>query len=633
MRHDRYHIIVASALLLVVAPIAMMAQNVTGTKVIGGTGTPDYATLTAAITDLNAKHASGTVTFLINGDLTESGSPEITDTALTGANNLIIKPNTGKTPTVTFTSVATAGNRSNGGLVITGNSASFGSVGNITIDGSNTVNGTTQDLSFVMNDGTNGRFLIKLNGNTDNITIRNLKMVAAAIKPASASGNRTYGVNCLALAAGAADNLKITNCTIGSATAAFYYGIYKPDGGTLPAGTGLEISGNTIYAQHKGMNIWYAAGTTTISNNTIATIGALSTYVQNSVNGIYIEAWSGTCNIFNNRITARAQVLTQTSLKPLYGILLFNPVNEASPGATANVYNNFISDFRYIGDAASTPSEVNGIAADAMYQTVNIYHNTIYINTDSITTNPVAGIRVYDDSLQSVNLKNNIIVNAVNHDSSYAIYRGTIATNCVINSDYNDLFVSGSNAFLGNFNGTKCKTLANWRTASSQDGHSIDVNPANPFGGAGQLTSLTNLHWVSAPSGAYAGTPIPGYTKDIDGESRSTTKPYMGADEGAAFTGVTPDQGTIPGQLSLDQNYPNPFNPGTEIGYHVPAAGHVTLVVHDLLGRTVATLINERQEAGHHTVRFQASALSSGVYLYKLTSGAHTMTRRMHLIK
>ena len=129
----------------------------------------------------------------------------------------------------------------------------------------------------------------------------------------------------------------------------------------------------------------------------------------------------------------------------------------------------------------------------------------------------------------------------MDHDSAYAIYRGTIATNCAITSDYNDVFVAGGNAYVGNYSGTKCKTLANWRTASGQDAHSTNVNPANPFGATGQLTSLTNLHWVSAPSNAFAGTPIPGFTTDIDGQTRNATTPYMGADEAGPLTGVTPD--------------------------------------------------------------------------------------------
>ncbi len=628
-------ITVLGSLLLLVSSV-VLAQNLTGTKIIGGTGTPDYPTLTAAITDLNTKHASGTVTFLIDGDLTEPGSPEITDTALTGANKLIIKPNTGKTPTVTFTAVATAGNKANGGLTITGNTASLGSVGNTTIDGSNTANGTTQDMTFALNDATNGRFCIKLMGNSDNVTIKNLKIVPTAIKIASASGSRTYGINCLALASGAADNLTISNCSVmGSTTSAFYYGIYKPDGGTVPAGTGLTIAGNTIFAQHKGMSIWWPAGITTINNNTVSMLGALAgSYVQNSINAIYMQTWTGTCNIYNNKlITLKATALAQTTLKPLYGILLYNTSIDAPAGQTANVYNNFISDFAYTGDAASYPSEINGIAIDAYGQTTNAYYNTIYINNANITTNPVSGIRVYDDSLQTANLKNNIIVNTVDHDSSYGIYRGAMATNAAIVSDYNDLYVPGAKANTGIYGATKCKTLADWKTASSQDAHSVSVNPANPFGGAGQLTSLTNLHWVSAASSVFAGTPIAGYTTDIDGDTRNATKPYMGADEAGPLTAVEPEDPAAPFTFALAQNYPNPFNPATVIAYQLSSDGQTTLRVYDMLGREVAALVNERQGAGRYTVRFDGAGLSSGAYFYRLTSGQRTETRLMQLLK
>ena len=621
--------------ILLLVPSLVLAQNITGTKIIGGTGTPDYPTLTAAITALNTNHASGTVTFLINGDLTEPGSPEITDTALVGTNKLIIKPNTGMTPTVTFTAVATSGNKSNAGLTITGNSASFGSVGNVTIDGSKSANGTTQDMTFAINDATNGRYLIRLSGHTDNVTIKNLKLVPTAIRVASASGNRTYGINCLAMASGAASDLTITNCAImGSTTSAFYYGIYKPDGGTVPAGTGLTISGSTIFAQHKGMSIWWPAGATDINNNTISILGALAgSYVQNSINAIYVQTWTGTCNIYNNKlITLKANVLAQTTLKPLYGILLYNTSVDAPAGQTANVYNNFISDFSYTGDAASYPSEINGIAVDAYGQTTNLYFNTIYINNTNITSNPVYGIRVYDDSLQTANLKNNIIVNTVNYDSAYAIYRGAMATNAAMNSDYNDLYVAGANANIGNYGGTKCKTLANWQTTSGKDANSKNVNPANPFGAARQLVSVTDLHWFSAPTNVFAGSPIAGYTKDIDGDTRSTTAPYMGADEAGIFTGVAQDP-SVPRSFSLEQNYPNPFNPTTAIRFSVPQTGWVSLKVSDVLGQHVATLFEGVKSPGLYTMTWDAARVPSGVYFYRLSANGTTETRRMQLIK
>ena len=92
---------------------------------------------------------------------------------------------------------------------------------------------------------------------------------------------------------------------------------------------------------------------------------------------------------------------------------------------------------------------------------------------------------------------------------------------------------------------------------------------------------------------------------------------------------------TISGVLefSLGQNYPNPFNPSTMISYQLPVSGVVTLIVYDLLGREVATLVNEYKPAGRYEVKFDGYQLSSGVYLYKLTAGEYTAARKLTLMK
>jgi subtilisin family serine protease len=99
-------------------------------------------------------------------------------------------------------------------------------------------------------------------------------------------------------------------------------------------------------------------------------------------------------------------------------------------------------------------------------------------------------------------------------------------------------------------------------------------------------------------------------------------------------TGVppTPDQG-IPKRFALDQNYPNPFNPTTVIGYEIPGFSSVILKVYDVLGREVATLVNERKGAGKYSVTWNASSMSSGVYLYRLQAGAHSATKKLLLLK
>ncbi len=85
--------------------------------------------------------------------------------------------------------------------------------------------------------------------------------------------------------------------------------------------------------------------------------------------------------------------------------------------------------------------------------------------------------------------------------------------------------------------------------------------------------------------------------------------------------------------FSLSQNYPNPFNPTTMISYQLPMNSFVNLRVYDILGREVATLVNEQKPAGNYEVKFDASNLSSGVYLYKLQAGSYNKTMKMILMK
>ncbi len=99
------------------------------------------------------------------------------------------------------------------------------------------------------------------------------------------------------------------------------------------------------------------------------------------------------------------------------------------------------------------------------------------------------------------------------------------------------------------------------------------------------------------------------------------------------FTGVKEDENT-PFDFSLVQNYPNPFNPQTAIDFSLLALSNVTLKVYDILGREVATLINnEKKDAGKYSVQFDATNLPSGIYIYKLTAGSFIEMKKMVLMK
>jgi hypothetical protein len=89
----------------------------------------------------------------------------------------------------------------------------------------------------------------------------------------------------------------------------------------------------------------------------------------------------------------------------------------------------------------------------------------------------------------------------------------------------------------------------------------------------------------------------------------------------------------IPTVYSISQNYPNPFNPTTKIKFGLPNAGLTKLIIYDLLGREVQTLINKELETGYHEINFDAGNFTSGVYFYRIQSGDFIQTKKMILIK
>jgi len=89
----------------------------------------------------------------------------------------------------------------------------------------------------------------------------------------------------------------------------------------------------------------------------------------------------------------------------------------------------------------------------------------------------------------------------------------------------------------------------------------------------------------------------------------------------------------IPAEYSISQNYPNPFNPSTKIDFSLPVDSKVTLKVYDITGKEIAVLVNSVMPAGNHTVDFNASALSSGLYFYTINTGDFTKTVKMILAK
>jgi len=171
------------------------------------------------------------------------------------------------------------------------------------------------------------------------------------------------------------------------------------------------------------------------------------------------------------------------------------------------------------------------------------------------------------------------------------------------------------------------------------------LEPGNlEVGGHGDATTFTDdpIYWIKLVPSSY------GY-----GESVSMTFPpdphcigsnfYSAQDkqyvpnliDGEIFVGVTSDQEHLerPIQYSLLQNYPNPFNSKTEVRYGLPTKCEITLEVYNITSERVATLTDQRQDAGYHTVTWNASGMASGIYFYRLQAEDFVQTRKMVLLK
>ena len=185
----------------------------------------------------------------------------------------------------------------------------------------------------------------------------------------------------------------------------------------------------------------------------------------------------------------------------------------------------------------------------------------------------------------------------------------------------------------------------------------VDCNLVNPlywFSG----DPLNNIGWLdtvgtdqrtvinSGPFNLEVGKPITIIYAYIIGRGTDRLNSITKAREIAEFThqfyqsnfddnlvSVEDEITNIPTEFILHQNYPNPFNPSTKISWQSPVNSDQTLKIYDVLGNEVATLVNEHRNAGSYEVDFNASALSSGVYFYKLQAGSFIQTKKMMLVK
>ena len=109
-------------------------------------------------------------------------------------------------------------------------------------------------------------------------------------------------------------------------------------------------------------------------------------------------------------------------------------------------------------------------------------------------------------------------------------------------------------------------------------------------------------------------------------------------DLGGPTVSVASNAGNLPKRFELLQNYPNPFNPSTNIRYEVPTASHISLVVYNVLGQVVRTLVEEELQPGRYEVTWdgrndRGMSVGSGMYLYRFSAGEYSIVHKMLLLK
>jgi len=182
-------------------------------------------------------------------------------------------------------------------------------------------------------------------------------------------------------------------------------------------------------------------------------------------------------------------------------------------------------------------------------------------------------------------------------------------------------------SFTANTNGND--VIINWSTTTETNNHGFEVERS--FDGENFFTvGFVQGNGTTTEQNDYA-------FKDNPGSHSSKSIYYrlkqIDLDGSFSYSDVVEVDVSAPTGFALEQNYPNPFNPATTIAFSIPSSAFTSLKVYDILGNEVATLVNEEKPAGTYEVQFDASNLSSGVYLYRLSAGNFTEMKKMVLMK
>jgi hypothetical protein len=494
-----------------------------------------YATITAAVSDLNLRGVNGATTFLLVDNTYTSETLPITinianANVTTSTNTLTIKPNTSVTASITGASA----------------SAQVFKILNsyVTIDGSN--NGTsTRDLTITNSSATSPQVLligsIGTSTRTD-VTIKNTNLING-INSSSAlivSDGTTSGT------AGYFKNISLENNTVQNA----YIGVYCNAVVSSGNGRGLSILNNQLdltgasAIRYVGLYL-QGVDSALVSGNSIGNFVGTN---SEDDRGIWLATSTRNTVISNNNIYSLKY--TGTSGYGAYGIA----ASTGTIGANIVIVNNLVSDISGDGWNYTTVlgDNTHGLYLFSTQSGIYVYYNSINLEGSTLNQTNALSSGICIGTGTTADLKNNIINNnlglsAATGFGSAGIFLQTASTQLNY-SNYNDIYVNPTGTgvkYLGQIAAVGYNDLASWQTASGKDSNSISAAP--------QFNTLTDLKPLWTSPVLAAGNPVAGITLDFEGTARSLTNPSIGAYE----TGlILPMNGTYTvGLAAFNQAY------------------------------------------------------------------------------
>ncbi len=471
-----------------------------------------------------------------------------------------------------------------------------------------TLTGFTGTVNFSTNAGTITPSVSSAFANgvlTTSVTVSQIRTLATITVTKTSGAGETGTSNTFTVTAGPVSYLTAT-----------------PASTTMLVGQTNEI---TITARDLGGNVATSySGIKTILFTGLQSVGGNAETIEGSVTSDTVTFTGG---------VSRAGGLTFQAYVARNAVLNFNDGTYSTAGSSSYAANITIASLIPSAPVATAASGITDIAFNANWA-VSSGATGYYLDvaTDSLFTIPVSGfinksvgnVTTYQVIGLSPNTKYYYRVRA-NNSNGTSPSSNVVSVTTLLLAPLAPVATAATGVTDRSFN-------ANWNASIGATGYFLDVYKDLSF-------TIPVSGYIRIPVGNVTTYPVTGLTAFTIYYYRVRAYNSLGESSNSntittnTLVGIDKFGEEIPTTYKLLQNYPNPFNPSTLITYGLPKDGNVTIIVYNIVGSEIATLVNGYESSGYHQVTFNATNLASGMYIYKINAGGMTIAKKMLLMK